>query len=76
MLDVAARIVGRHGRVLDLACGRGSLAVRATERFLDAEVVAADLDPVLLELGRAAFGTAPSTTTRCAPMATAHGWPS
>nr|WP_281175612.1 class I SAM-dependent methyltransferase [Nitriliruptor alkaliphilus] len=60
MLDVAERLVGPPARVLDLACGPGSLAARAVARFPDAEVVAVDLDPVLLALGRAA--SVPRTT--------------
>ncbi|MDQ1015586.1 class I SAM-dependent methyltransferase [Streptomyces afghaniensis] len=38
--------------VVDLGCGPGSLAARLVRRLPDAEVVAVDRDPVLLELGR------------------------
>jgi SAM-dependent methyltransferase len=38
--------------LLDLGCGPGSLAARLAERLPDAEIVAADMDPLLLELGR------------------------
>jgi SAM-dependent methyltransferase len=38
--------------LLDLGCGPGSLAARLARRLPDAEVVAADMDPLLLELGR------------------------
>ncbi|MDT0610422.1 class I SAM-dependent methyltransferase [Streptomyces lancefieldiae] len=38
--------------LLDLGCGPGSLAARLAGRFPHAEVVAADMDPLLLELGR------------------------
>lgn len=38
--------------LLDLGCGPGSLAARLAARFPDAEIVAADMDPLLLELGR------------------------
>jgi SAM-dependent methyltransferase len=39
-------------RVLDLACGPGSVSIRVLNRFPDAELVAVDLDPILLTLGR------------------------
>jgi SAM-dependent methyltransferase len=42
--------------VLDLGCGPGSLAVRLLDRLPKATVVAVDADPVLLALGRAAYG--------------------
>jgi SAM-dependent methyltransferase len=38
--------------VVDLGCGPGSLAARLIRRLPDAEIVAVDRDPVLLELGR------------------------
>ncbi|MET9992430.1 class I SAM-dependent methyltransferase [Streptomyces mutabilis] len=38
--------------LLDLGCGPGSLAARLVDRLPDAEIVAADMDPLLLELGR------------------------
>ncbi|MGQ4448929.1 trans-aconitate 2-methyltransferase [Streptomyces griseus] len=46
-------VVGRADPlVLDLGCGPGSLAARLATRFPRAEIVAADMDPVLLELAR------------------------
>jgi SAM-dependent methyltransferase len=42
--------------VLDLGCGPGSLAVRLLGRMAAATVVAIDADPLLLALGRAAYG--------------------
>lgn len=56
MFDVVARLGGAPGRMLDLACGPGSLAGRALRRFPGAEVVAVDFDPVMLELGRRTTG--------------------
>ena len=38
--------------VIDLGCGPGSLAVRLSQRLPDAHIVAVDMDPLLLELGR------------------------
>lgn len=42
--------------VLDLGCGPGSLAVRLLDRLPRASVVAIDSDPLLLALGRTAYG--------------------
>lgn len=56
MLDVLSRLDAAPGRLLDLACGPGSLADRALRRFPDAEVVTLDIDPVMLELGRRTLG--------------------
>ncbi|MDX3645114.1 class I SAM-dependent methyltransferase [Streptomyces sp. MB09-02B] len=52
--DVVEHVVAHQDRplVLDLGCGPGSLASRLAERLPDAEIVAVDMDPVLLELGR------------------------
>ncbi len=38
--------------LLDLGCGPGSLSARLAARLPDAEIVAVDMDPLLLELGR------------------------
>ena len=56
MLDLVERLVGEPARVLDVGCGPGSLAGRVARRFPDAEVVALDADPVMLELGRRTLG--------------------
>ncbi|MGH3917277.1 MAG: class I SAM-dependent methyltransferase [Pseudonocardiaceae bacterium] len=56
MLDVLARLGAAPGRLLDLACGPGSLSDRTLARFPDAEVFGLDLDPVMLELGRRTLG--------------------
>ncbi|WP_353387549.1 methyltransferase domain-containing protein [Thermobispora bispora] len=45
--------------VIDLGCGPGSLAVRLLQRLPQATVIAVDTDPVLLALGRAAYGDVP-----------------
>ncbi|MBC2904771.1 class I SAM-dependent methyltransferase [Streptomyces cupreus] len=44
--------------VLDLGCGPGSLAARLARRLPDAEIVAVDMDPLLLELARTQHGSA------------------
>ncbi|MFF1955618.1 class I SAM-dependent methyltransferase [Streptomyces sp. NPDC058220] len=39
-------------RILDLGCGPGSLPARLSKRLPHAEIVAVDMDPLLLELAR------------------------
>ncbi|TDC24427.1 class I SAM-dependent methyltransferase [Streptomyces sp. 8K308] len=39
--------------IVDLGCGPGSLAARLAARLPHADIVAVDMDPLLLELGRA-----------------------
>ncbi|OLL74444.1 Methyltransferase [Pseudonocardia sp. Ae168_Ps1] len=55
-LDVVAGLDAGPGRLLDLACGPGSLASRAADRFPGAEIVGVDVDPVMLELARRTTG--------------------
>ncbi|MGA5503985.1 class I SAM-dependent methyltransferase [Streptomyces umbrinus] len=52
--DVVEHVTGGRTRplLLDLGCGPGSLAARLSERLPDAEIVAVDMDPLLLELAR------------------------
>lgn len=50
MLDVVEVAVGPRPRVLDLACGLGSLTDRLLRRFPDAQSTGVDLDPVLLKI--------------------------
>ncbi|MER6710642.1 MULTISPECIES: class I SAM-dependent methyltransferase [unclassified Streptomyces] len=53
--DVVEHVTaGRAARplVVDLGCGPGSLAARLVRRLPEAEIVAVDRDPLLLELGR------------------------
>jgi SAM-dependent methyltransferase len=54
--EVIERLAGAPGRLLDLAAGPGALASRAGRRFPDAELLALDIDPVLVELGRRGHG--------------------
>ncbi|MEU4657494.1 class I SAM-dependent methyltransferase [Streptomyces sp. NPDC023723] len=52
--DVVEHVCAGRARplLLDLGCGPGSLSARLARRLPDAEIVAVDMDPVLLELGR------------------------
>jgi SAM-dependent methyltransferase len=57
LIDAVQEAAGRPDPlVLDLGCGPGSLSVRLLDRIPAARVVAIDTDPVLLALGRAAYG--------------------
>jgi SAM-dependent methyltransferase len=55
MLDHVEQLAGQPARVLDLACGPGSITRRVLDRFPTARVVAVDIDPLLLDLARDAF---------------------
>ncbi len=59
LIDAVAEGAGRPDPlVVDLGCGPGSLSVRLLRQLPQATVVAADADPLLLALGRAAYGEA------------------
>jgi len=51
-----AALGGEPATVVDLGCGPGSLGVRLLDRYGSARVVGVDVDPVLLTLGRGAYG--------------------
>ncbi len=55
MLDMVEACVGTAPRVLDLACGTGSITKRLLERFPDATSVGVDLDPALLAIAEGYF---------------------
>jgi SAM-dependent methyltransferase len=57
LIDAVQESAGRPDPlVLDLGCGPGSLSVRLLHRIPAASVVAIDADPLLLQLGRTAWG--------------------
>lgn len=56
MLDVLEVLLPAEFTAVDLASGPGSLSKRLLTRFPRAHCVAVDIDPVLLALGRGAFG--------------------
>lgn len=58
--DTVAHLTCGNDRplVVDLGCGPGSLAARLAELLPGAEIIGADLDPLLLELARARHGSA------------------
>ncbi|WP_406409371.1 class I SAM-dependent methyltransferase [Streptomyces halstedii] len=55
MLDMVEAVVGPAPRVLDLACGTGSITDRLVRRFPDATSTGVDLDPALLAIARGTF---------------------
>ncbi|MER6048990.1 class I SAM-dependent methyltransferase [Streptomyces sp. NPDC001793] len=55
MLDMVEALVGPEPRVLDLACGTGSISDRLLKRFPKAESVGVDLDPALLAIAEGHF---------------------
>lgn len=59
MLDVVEACVGLRPRVLDLACGTGSITDRLLTRFSEATSTGVDLDPALLTIARGHFADDP-----------------
>ncbi|MGH4035469.1 class I SAM-dependent methyltransferase [Actinomycetota bacterium Odt1-20B] len=55
MLDMVEALVGTEPRVLDLACGTGSITDRLLQRFPDATSTGVDLDPALLTIAEGTF---------------------
>lgn len=55
MLDMVEALVGPGPRVLDLACGTGSITSRLLARFPNAVSTGVDLDPALLTIAEGTF---------------------
>ncbi|MBT2391323.1 class I SAM-dependent methyltransferase [Streptomyces sp. ISL-1] len=55
MLDMVEALVGPEPRVLDLACGTGSITDRLFRRFPKSTSTGVDLDPALLTIARGDF---------------------
>ncbi|MFD5507277.1 class I SAM-dependent methyltransferase [Streptomyces sp. NPDC127051] len=55
MLDMVEALVGPTPRVLDLACGTGSITDRVFRRFPQSTSTGVDLDPALLTIARGHF---------------------
>ncbi|MEV6345334.1 class I SAM-dependent methyltransferase [Actinoplanes sp. NPDC051851] len=70
---IEALLGGAPRRVLDLGGGPGLFAGRMAARWPDARITLVDIDPVLLELARAAL---PTTVTVTAADLTTPAWPS
>ncbi|MFJ3495164.1 class I SAM-dependent methyltransferase [Streptomyces sp. NPDC086091] len=55
MLDMVEALVGTAPRVLDLACGTGTITARLLARFPQATSTGVDLDPALLAIAQGTF---------------------
>lgn len=55
MLDMVEALVGSEPRVLDLACGTGTITDRLLKRFPKAVSTGVDLDPALLTIAEGTF---------------------
>ncbi len=62
MLDVLEMQFGDDFTVLDLACGPASISQRILQRFPQARCIAADLDPILMEIGKQVLKDEPRIT--------------
>ena len=62
MLDMVEATTGTAPRVLDLACGTGSITDRLLKRFPSAVSTGVDLDPALLTIARGTFDGDPRVT--------------
>jgi SAM-dependent methyltransferase len=62
-------------RILDLGAGTGSLSAPILARFTESRVVALDLDPVLLTIGRGALGNRGGRLTWRQLDLRAESWP-
>jgi SAM-dependent methyltransferase len=59
LVELVEAQAGPEPRVLDLACGTGSITARVLKAVPGARVVAADIDPVLLTIARGTFSDDP-----------------
>lgn len=73
MLDAVEALCGPKPRVLDLACGTGSITRRLLQRLPDATSVALDLDPALLRIAAGTFDGDPRVQVVAADLGL-PGW--
>lgn len=62
MLDMLEALAGTAPRILDLACGTGSITDRVFKRFPESTSTGVDLDPALLTIARGHFAGDPRVT--------------
>ena len=55
MLQCVGEVLNGKGRVMDLACGCGSVTARLLKKVPEVRVVGVDIDPVLLRIARGVF---------------------
>ncbi|MFD5318961.1 class I SAM-dependent methyltransferase [Streptomyces sp. NPDC127098] len=75
MLDAVEALVGDRPRVLDLACGTGTITARVLRRFPGAVTTGVDQDPALLTIARGHFAGEERTGFVTADL-TDPAWPS
>lgn len=75
MLDAVEALVGDRPRVLDLACGTGTITARVLRRFPGAVTTGVDQDPALLTIARGHFAGDERTGFVTADL-TDPDWPS
>jgi SAM-dependent methyltransferase len=75
MLDMVEALVGPRPRVLDLACGTGSITARLLARFPEATSTGVDLDPALLAIAEGTFADDDRVTLVTADLKDLE-WPS
>ncbi|KUN73676.1 methyltransferase [Streptomyces canus] len=68
MLDMVEALVGPRPRILDLACGTGSITARLLARFPEATSTGVDLDPALLAIAEGTFADDERVTLRTADL--------
>lgn len=73
MLDMVEALVGTSPRVLDLACGTGTITARLLARFPGATSTGVDLDPALLAIAGGTFAGDDRVTLVTADL-TDPGW--
>ncbi|KKD05709.1 class I SAM-dependent methyltransferase [Streptomyces sp. WM6386] len=74
MLDMVEALVGPRPRVLDLACGTGSITARLLARFPEAVSTGVDLDPALLAIAEGTFAADERVTFVTADLKDSN-WP-
>lgn len=74
MLDMVEATAGSAPRVLDLACGTGSITDRLLARLPEAASTGVDLDPALLTIAGGSFADDPRVTLVTADLKD-PGWP-
>ncbi|MFD8939718.1 class I SAM-dependent methyltransferase [Streptomyces sp. NPDC059578] len=74
MLDMVEAIAGPEPRVLDLACGTGSITDRLLRRFPNATSTGVDLDPALLMIAEGTFAGDDRVSFVTADLTTPDWW--
>ncbi|KUN85078.1 class I SAM-dependent methyltransferase [Streptomyces griseoruber] len=75
MLDMVEALAGPEPRVLDLACGTGTITARLLARLPGATSTGVDLDPALLTIAEGTFAGDDRVTLVAADLKDPH-WPS